>query len=73
MLTNLHILHTTDVRIVMDVDIPPAKDTTRKEQILDFLPIDEQRAKHAVLLQALPEQGASMSPFSLQHKNHSLS
>lgn len=41
MLANLHILHATDVRIMMDVNIPPAKDTTRKDHVLDALPIDK--------------------------------
>lgn len=39
-LTNLHVFRASDVCIVMDVDIPPAKNATRKKHVPDALPVE---------------------------------
>lgn len=39
-LADLHMFYAADVSIVMDVDVPPAKDATRKEHVPDALPVE---------------------------------
>lgn len=38
--TDLHVLYATDMGIVMDVDVSPAKNATRKEHVPDALPVE---------------------------------
>ena len=39
-LADLHVFHTADMGIVMDIDIPAAEYTTRKEHVPDALPVE---------------------------------
>lgn len=39
-LANLHVFHTADMGVVMDIDIPAAEYTTRKEHVPDALPVE---------------------------------
>lgn len=39
-LADLHMFYAADMGVVMDVDIPPAKNATRKEHVPDALPIE---------------------------------
>lgn len=39
-LADLHVFHTADMGVVMDIDIPAAEYTTRKEHVPDALPVE---------------------------------
>lgn len=39
-LADLHAFHTANIGVVMDVDVSPAKNATRKEHVPDALPIE---------------------------------
>lgn len=39
-LADLHVFHAANIGVVMDVDVPPAKNATRKEHIPDALPVE---------------------------------
>lgn len=39
-LADLHMFYAANVSIVMDVDVPPAKNATRKEHVPDALPVE---------------------------------
>lgn len=39
-LADLHMFYAADMGVVMDVDVPPAKNATRKEHVPDALPVE---------------------------------
>lgn len=39
-LADLHVFHAANIGVVMDVDVPPAKNATRKEHVPDALPVE---------------------------------
>lgn len=39
-LADLHVFHAANIGVVMDVDVSPAKNTTRKKHVPDALPIE---------------------------------
>lgn len=53
---NLHMAYAADMSIRMNTNVPAAKCITRKEHASDTVVVDDQRRKHALMLQTVFEQ-----------------